>query len=175
MTPIQQCLQSLAVLAKTDDLNGISLAESMIDEFVRTAGTESAWQIVALDDLKHEITDRGWGTPCSGRILDYIARQRAAIAAKCEPLNDRPPQIAPAQPEGGGDLGQVPPDLDQTFSSVLQAQAELIQSAAELGVLHSYNQTPKQMLEEFEKLDPQGNIDRTFARLAAEAPAVKQA
>ena len=51
MTPIQQCLESLAVLAKTDDLNGISLAESKIDEFVRTAGTESAWQIVALDDL----------------------------------------------------------------------------------------------------------------------------
>jgi membrane fusion protein (multidrug efflux system) len=31
------------------------------------------------------------------------------------------------------------------------------------------------MLEEFEKLDPEGNIDRTFARLAAQAPAVKQA
>jgi hypothetical protein len=92
MTPIQQCLQSLAVLAKTDDLNGISLAESKIDEFVRTAGTESAWQIVALD----EITDREWGT-CSGHVLDYIARQRAAIAAKCEPLNDRPPQT-PVQP-----------------------------------------------------------------------------
>jgi hypothetical protein len=57
-----------------------------IDEFVRTAGTESAWQIVALDDLKHEITDRGWGTTCSGYMLDYIAQQRAAIAAKCEPL-----------------------------------------------------------------------------------------
>jgi membrane fusion protein, multidrug efflux system len=81
----------------------------------------------------------------------------------------------PAQPEGDGDLGQVPPDLDQTFSSVLQAQAELIQSAAELGVVRSYNQTPKQMLEKFEKLDPEGNIDRTFARLAAAAPAVKQA
>src|SRR5262249_20194053 len=70
---------------------------------------------------------------------------------------------------------QVPPDLDQTFSSVLQAQAELIQSAADLGVVHSVNQTPKQMLEEFEKLDPEGNLDRTFARLAAQAPAVKQA
>ena len=51
MTPIQQCLQLLAVLAKTDDRNVISLAEGKIDEFVRTAGTESAWQIVALDDL----------------------------------------------------------------------------------------------------------------------------
>jgi membrane fusion protein, multidrug efflux system len=78
----------------------------------------------------------------------------------------------PAQPEVDGDLGQVPPDLDQTFSSVLQAQAELIQSASELGVVHSYNQTPKQMLEEFDK---QGDINRTFARLAAAAPAVKQA
>jgi membrane fusion protein, multidrug efflux system len=80
----------------------------------------------------------------------------------------------PAQPEGG-DLGQVPPNLDQTFSSVLQAQADLIQSAAQLGVVHSYGQTPKQMIEEFEKSDPQGDIDRTFARLAAEAPTVKQA
>jgi len=81
----------------------------------------------------------------------------------------------PAQPEGGEDLSQVPRDLDQTFSSIRQAQAELIQSAAELGVLHSYGQTPKQMVEEFEKSDPQGNIDRTLARLAAQAPAVKQA
>ena len=79
------------------------------------------------------------------------------------------------QPEDSADLDQVPPDLDQTFSSVLQAQADLIQTAAELGVVHSYNQSPKQMLEEFEKLDPEGDVNRTFDRLAAEAPAVKQA
>ena len=47
------------------------------------------------------------------------------------------------QPEDSADLDQVPPDLDQTFSSILQAQAELIQTAAELGVLHSDNQRPK--------------------------------
>src|SRR5580700_1892123 len=79
------------------------------------------------------------------------------------------------QPEDSAELDEVPPDLDQTFSSVLQAQADLIQSAAELGVVHSYNQSPKQMLEEFEKLDPQGDVDRTFDRMAADAPAVKQA
>lgn len=78
----------------------------------------------------------------------------------------------PAQPGKGEDLGQVPPDLDQTFSTVLQAQSELIQSAAQLGVVHSYDQSPKQMLAEFEE---QGDIDRTFARLTTEAPAVKQA
>ena len=78
----------------------------------------------------------------------------------------------PARPAGGKSLDQVPPDLDQTFSSVLVAQADLIEAAAQLGVIHSYDQTPKQMVEQFEK---QGDIDRTFARLVAEAPAVKQA
>jgi membrane fusion protein, multidrug efflux system len=78
----------------------------------------------------------------------------------------------PAQPDGGKGLDQVPPDLDQTFSSVLVAQADLIQSAAQLGVIHSVEQSPKQMLDDFEK---QGDVDRTFARLEADAPAVKQA
>jgi membrane fusion protein, multidrug efflux system len=79
-----------------------------------------------------------------------------------------------SEPEDSADLDKVPPDLDQTFSSVLQAQANLIQAAAELGVVHSYNQSPKQMLKEFEKLDG-GDIDRTFDQLAAKAPDVKQA
>ncbi len=78
----------------------------------------------------------------------------------------------PAQPDNGESLGQVPPDLDQTFSSVLEAQAGLIESAAQIGVIHSYDQSPKQMLEEFAKL---GDIDRVFAQLTATAPAVKQA
>ena len=81
----------------------------------------------------------------------------------------------PAGPLNGGDLGQVPPDLDQTFSSVRQAQANLIQSAAELGVIHSYNQSPKQMLEQFRQLDSQGDVDKILARLVPEAPTVKQA
>jgi membrane fusion protein (multidrug efflux system) len=78
-------------------------------------------------------------------------------------------------PRGAQISAKCRPDLDQTFSSVLQAQAELVQSAAELGVVHSYGQMPKQLIEEFEKSDPQGDIDRTLDRLAAEAPAVKQA
>jgi len=81
----------------------------------------------------------------------------------------------PAEPENGGDLSQVPPDLDQTFSSVRQAQAELIQTAAELGIVHTFNETPKQMLEEFYKRNPQGDIDKILAALVPGAPAVKQA
>jgi membrane fusion protein (multidrug efflux system) len=78
----------------------------------------------------------------------------------------------PAQPKAGGDPGQVPADLDETFSSVLEAQAALVQSAAQLGVVHSFEQGPKAMLEQFEKL---GDIDQTFARYEAKAPAVKEA
>ena len=79
----------------------------------------------------------------------------------------------PAQPESG-DLGDVPPDLDQTFSSVREAQAALIQTAAQIGVARSFAQLPKQMIEQFENLD-QGDVDRTLAGLTAGAPAVKQA
>ena len=71
----------------------------------------------------------------------------------------------PAQPQSG-DLGEVPPDLDQTFASVREAQAALIQTAAQLGVIHSYEQLPKQMVEQFEKLD-RGDVDRTLAGLTA--------
>ena len=77
--------------------------------------------------------------------------------------------------EDSAALDQVPADLDQTFSSVLQAQADLIQTAAELGVLHSYDQSPKQMIDQFEKPDSEGGVDSKFGRMAAEAPAVKQA
>jgi membrane fusion protein (multidrug efflux system) len=76
------------------------------------------------------------------------------------------------EPGGGGDLGQVPADLDQTFSSVLQAQADLIETAAQLGVTHSFAESPKQMLDDFSK---EGDIDRVFAKLAMGAPPVKQA
>jgi membrane fusion protein (multidrug efflux system) len=78
----------------------------------------------------------------------------------------------PPQPDRGDDLGQVPPNLDQTFSSVLQAQADLIESAAQLGVVESYAQSPKQMVEAFEK---RGDINRTLAEITQQAPAVKQA
>jgi membrane fusion protein, multidrug efflux system len=81
----------------------------------------------------------------------------------------------PAKPESGGDLGQVPPDLDQTFSTVRQAQASLIHAVAELGVTGSFNRTPRQMISDFYARDPQGNIDRIFEQIVKEAPLVKEA
>ncbi len=81
----------------------------------------------------------------------------------------------PAVPPKGESLAEVPPDLDQTFSAVLQAQADLIQSAAQLGIFHSFEETPQQMLDKFMQRAPHGNIDLLFAQLAEEAPEVKQA
>jgi membrane fusion protein (multidrug efflux system) len=81
----------------------------------------------------------------------------------------------PPKPSTGDDLAEVPPDLDQTFSAVRQAQANLVQAAAQLGVTASFNQTPAQMIADFYKRDPQGDIDRIYAQLLKEAPAVKQA
>jgi membrane fusion protein (multidrug efflux system) len=81
-----------------------------------------------------------------------------------------------AQPEPGKALTDVPPDLNQTFSSVRQAAAELIQAASQLGIEQSsYDLTPKQILEEFYKRDPGGNVDKIYAGIIKNAPALKQA
>jgi membrane fusion protein (multidrug efflux system) len=144
-------------------------------------------RVAALDKSKATLTlaqadfDRAkqlLGTPAESR-QQYDRYQEAYSTASAQVTQAlaavhqvRASLGLPLEPEHGGDLGQVPPDLDQTFSSVLQAQADLIESAAQLGVVHSYDQSPKQMLDEFEK---QGDIDRVFAEITAKAPAVKQA
>jgi membrane fusion protein (multidrug efflux system) len=79
------------------------------------------------------------------------------------------------EPEGGGDLTQVPPDLDQNFSAVRQAEQSLIQSAAQLGIFDSFDKSPKQLLEDFYKRDPSGNIDVILNKILVNAPGVKQA
>ena len=125
---------------------------------------DRAKQLVARDDVPRAEYDRRQAalTTAGAELTQTLA----------EVYQIRVSLGLPAQPDGGGDLGQVPPDLDETFSSVLQAQADLIQSAAQLGVVHSFDQGPKAMLDQFYKL---GDVDSTFAQFAANAPAVKQA
>ena len=82
----------------------------------------------------------------------------------------------PAQPAEGASLTDVPADLDQTFSSVRQALAELRQGAAQLGVTaSSWNMTPKQLVEEFYRRDPGGDINKIYAEIIKTAPGLKQA
>jgi len=81
----------------------------------------------------------------------------------------------PPTPEGSSDLTQVPSDLDQTFSAVRQAQMSVAQSAASIGVFESFNLTPKEMVAQFYKRDPDGDIDKIYAQITKDAPSVKQA
>ena len=82
----------------------------------------------------------------------------------------------PGQPPAGTGLADVPADLDQTFSSVRQAQADLLQSAAQLGIVpSSYNLTPKQLVDEFYRRDPTGDLDRIYADVVKKAPGLKVA
>ena len=84
----------------------------------------------------------------------------------------------PPQPPAGQELTTVPtdPPLNQTFSTVRQAVADLIQISAQLGLpLSKSEDTPKQVLEEFRSRDPDHDVDRIFAKLLPDIPAVKQA
>jgi membrane fusion protein, multidrug efflux system len=107
----------------------------------------------ALDVAKAEVA----------QALEYIYEARVALGLE--------PQAAQ-----GKTLADVPDDLDQTFSSVRQAQAELRQSAAQLGVFpSSYDLTPKQMLNEFHRRDPGGSLDQIYAQIVKNAPTLKVA
>jgi membrane fusion protein, multidrug efflux system len=82
----------------------------------------------------------------------------------------------PAQPAESISLTDVPADLDQTFSSVQEALAELRQGAAQLGVTaSSWNMTPRQLVEEFYRRDPGGDINKIYDEIANTAPGLKQA
>ena len=113
----------------------------------RVAGVDKSQAELALAQLDF---DRGAQLVASDNIprSEYDRRQAALLAARADvtaALADvhqiRASLGLPPQPDKG-DLGQVPSDINQTFSSVLQAQAGLIQSAAQLGVIHSFEEGP---------------------------------
>jgi membrane fusion protein, multidrug efflux system len=82
----------------------------------------------------------------------------------------------PGEPPEGKTLVDVPDDIDQTFSAVRQAQADLLQVAAQLGIVpSSYNLSPKQMLDEFYRRDPTGDLDKIYGEVIKNAPTLKQA
>jgi membrane fusion protein, multidrug efflux system len=144
----------------------------------RVAALDKSKATLALAQVDFNRAKQLLGTPAESR-QQYDRAQKVFSTADAQ-VNEALAEVyqaraslgLPAQPSSGEDLGQVPPDLDETYSSVLEARADLIQSAAQLGVIHSYAQSPKQMLDEFAK---QGDVDRYFAQLTTEAPAVKQA
>jgi membrane fusion protein (multidrug efflux system) len=82
----------------------------------------------------------------------------------------------PKEPPPGKDLGYAPPELAETFSSVRQALGQLMEAAAEIGYTPgNYDASPSQMIKAFYTQDPTGNVERIFAKLIPQAPAIKQA
>ena len=84
----------------------------------------------------------------------------------------------PAKPAAGDDLAQVPPDLDQNFSTVRQALGELLQSAAQFGYSPDLVDRRRRKAGHRELLQarPAREISIAFyARLIPQAPAIKQA
>jgi membrane fusion protein, multidrug efflux system len=144
----------------------------------RVAALDKSKATLALAQVNFYRAKQLLGTPAESR-QEYDTRQEEFSTATAQVTQAmaairqvRASLGLPPQPDRDEDLARVPLDLDQTYSSVLQAQADLIESAAQLGVVHSYDQSPKQMLDAFAK---QGDIDRVFAKLTTDAPAVKQA
>jgi membrane fusion protein, multidrug efflux system len=80
------------------------------------------------------------------------------------------------QPQTGHDLADVPPDLDQNFSTVRQALADTLKSATQLGYIStSWDGTPEQAIQEFYRQDKDGNVNVIYAKLIDDSPAVMQA
>ncbi len=80
------------------------------------------------------------------------------------------------QPAPGKPLDDVPPNLDQDFSTVRQDLAALEQAASQLGYRFvQWNGTPQEVIAQFLKLDAHGNIDNIISYLLAHAPVIAQA
>ena len=82
----------------------------------------------------------------------------------------------PRDPPPGKPLTDAPADIDQTFSAVREATGELMKGAAQLGVISSsFNLKPAQIVAEFYRRDPGGDIDKIYAVIIKNAPQMKQA
>jgi membrane fusion protein (multidrug efflux system) len=135
------------------------LAQAEFDRAKRLLGSN----VVSAEefDQKREVLDAAQAQVT--QALENVYQARAALGLS-------------GKPSEGKSLTDVPADLDQTFSSVRQALADLLHSAAQLGVVpSSYDLTPKQTLEEFYRRDPGGDINRIYAEVIRNAPGLKQA
>ena len=82
----------------------------------------------------------------------------------------------PRDPGPSHSLSDVPADIDQTFSTVLQALAEMFESAAQIGIVpSSFDLSPKQAVEEFYRRDSGGDVNRIYAEIIKTAPALEKA
>jgi membrane fusion protein (multidrug efflux system) len=97
---------------------------------------------------REELDQRRQAVKVDKAEVDQALQQVYALRAGLG-LPDKPPE--------GHELTQVPPDLNESFSSVRQALGTLMQDAAQFGYFPAtWDSTPKQTVAEFYKHDPLG-------------------
>jgi membrane fusion protein (multidrug efflux system) len=102
--------------------------------------------------------------------LEAVYQVRVSLGLPVSPVKDV--DITKAPPG----LDQVPPDLDQNYSTVRQALGELMLSTAQLGYFTaSWDATPKKTIETFYKQDQKEDINAILAKIIRDAPIVKEA
>ena len=116
--------------------------------------------------------------PCGLRPVEQQLRVAAASLAQAQEAiaQTRVSLGLAPQPEKGKELTDVPPDLNQTFSSVRAALADCMATTTQLGIpLQSTDLTPKKAIEEFSQLHGKGNLDQILRDLVPKVPFVLQA
>jgi membrane fusion protein (multidrug efflux system) len=110
------------------------------------------------------------------RVQDLQVAETSVVQAQQAIAQTRVSLGLSAQPDVGASLADVPPDLNQTFSTVRAALAQCVQTLTQLGYsLPSTELTPKKALEEFRRLNDKGTIDQILQDLVTKAPVVLQA
>ncbi len=122
--------------------------------------------------------------PSGGISREALDHRRQAVKVEQASVDQALQQIyairvglgLPALPPKGHDLSEVPPDLDQTYSSVRMALDEGNNTLAQLGLpLGPIDATPKQAIENFTRLHAEGDINQILRDLIPKVPAVMQA
>ena len=110
------------------------------------------------------------------KSLEQERTAAAAVKQALEEVHEARVALGLAPHPDTGELTDVPANINQTFSGVRQALADVNQSMAQLGFpLVSVSLTPQHALDEFARRDKEGNIDRILERMVPEAPGVRQA
>jgi membrane fusion protein (multidrug efflux system) len=137
---------------------------------VATLDSKKATLVLAERDLKRgeesgggisreELDQRRQKVKIDKADVDQALQKVYALRASLG-LPDKPPE--------GHELTEVPPDLDETFSSVRQALGTLMQDAAQFGYFAAtWDATPKQTVATFYQHDPLGYTNLIGQTLAS--------
>ena len=153
---------------------GGGISKEELDERRQTVKVDQAGVDQTLQEVYAMRVGLGLPATPEQQVFQSIGVSTPGLLAA--PMGYGPLLATAILPQRTDDLTLVPPDLDQNFSAVRAALGVLMQSAAQLGYFPtSWNATPKETIAAFYKQDPEGNLDRIYAKILPNAPPIKQA